>query len=361
MPPIWTHRHENVPIMPNHTSAAFGHIIYSFGGYTLADFNNQRPMVVHSLDTNTLEWSSVPCAYDSVDDIPFNRFGHTVIADGHIIYLWGGKREEGGRETISNVLFAFNCQTLKWSRPMVSGVVPEARAYHSATVCGRKIYMFGGRLYEDEEHSQDVYSLDLDTFTWNYIVTHGIPAVGGYCHSLSGIDDTLYVFGGITEKEDTFRFLEEAYGNEIVCLDLRSQTWSRPVTKNSPIGRAGHSAFVIDKCLYIFGGYNEFTLSRHLNDLLMYNPVTRQWTEVSTQGKTPSHRHGPSCHLVNGQLFLFGGTSWCICTDLFILDLAPSLKTLAQLVIIKHDLSTTRLPIRLQKKITDMAQNIVTQ
>src|SRR6185503_1522021 len=104
------------------------------------------PIVVDSFDTNTLEWSSVPYTSDSTDDIPFNRGGHTVVADGHMIYFWGGIDTYG---MIScNVLFAFNSVTLKWSRPKVSGVTPGEHDGHSATVCGRKMYIFGGIEYD---------------------------------------------------------------------------------------------------------------------------------------------------------------------------------------------------------------------
>src|SRR6185503_1965654 len=118
MLPVWTHRLENSLGRVDHASAAVGHIIYSFGGYcTGEDYESKCPIVVNSLDTNTLEWSLVTYTYDSTDDIPFNRCGHTVIADGHMIYLWGGRNYIGN---VCNVLFAFNSLTLEWSRPKVS-------------------------------------------------------------------------------------------------------------------------------------------------------------------------------------------------------------------------------------------------
>ena len=352
MSPIWTHRIENVPTIANHASAAVEHIIYSFGHYTLEDYDRKRPVVVHSLDTSTLEWSSVAYTYDSMDDIPFNRYGHTVIADGNMIYLWGGRNYEHA----CNVFYAFNSLTLKWNRPKVSGITPDARARHSTAVCKRKMYIFGGYEADSERYFQDVHSLDLDTFTWNYIVTDGIPPAGVMSPSLSCIDETLYVFGGRSGKEGPP--YEEVSENSIVCLDLRSLTWSRPVTENAPSGRIGHSAFVFNKCIYIFGGYNdEFPGYSHFNDLHMYNPVAREWTEVSTQAAPPCPRHGQSCHLVKSQLFLFGGMrSFVLLTDLFVLDLAASLETLAKLVIIKHGLSTTHIPARIQKEISDMVK-----
>src|SRR2546421_488736 len=116
MSPIWTPRHVNVPKLFNHTSTAVGHIIYFFGGYFFDDYDGKRPILVQSYNTNTLQCSSISFTYDSLDDVPFNRYGNTVVADGYTIYLWGG----GNFEHACNELFAFNCQTLKWSRPKVS-------------------------------------------------------------------------------------------------------------------------------------------------------------------------------------------------------------------------------------------------
>ena len=129
----------------------------------------------------------------------------------------------------------------------------------------------------------------------------------------------------------------------------------------APFSRKGHSAFVFNKCLYIFGGING-SENRYFNDLHMYNPVTREWTEVSPQGPPASPGHGQSCNLVKSQLFVFGGMSWDWLgfkpTDLFVLDLSPSLKTLAKVAIIKHGLSTKRLPDKLEGEVSDMAGNI---
>src|SRR4029079_10776706 len=135
------------------------------------DYARGRLIIVLSLDTNTLEWSSVRDTTDFKDDVPFNPFGHTVVADGHMIYLWGGKNYTGYNGSGCDELFAFNSLTLKWSRPEVSGDTPDARIGHSATVCGRKMYIFGGFDLISRRYFQDVHSLDLDTFTWNEIVT----------------------------------------------------------------------------------------------------------------------------------------------------------------------------------------------
>lgn len=150
-----------------------------------------------------------------------------------------------------------------------------------------------------------------------------------------------------------------------------TETWSKPETVNSPIGRRSHSAFVYNGQLYIFGGYNGL-LGEHYNDLWCFNPATNVWSRVVTHGKEagcgmgigvgPSPRRRQSCCLIGSKLYLFGGTSPIgessrieypesrlkDQNDLHILDFSSSLETLSKLAIIKHQLDTTYLPASVQ-------------
>ena len=44
---------------------------------------------------------------------PYQRYGHTVIALGDCIYLFGGRNDE----TACNVLYEFNTTNYQWSKP----------------------------------------------------------------------------------------------------------------------------------------------------------------------------------------------------------------------------------------------------
>lgn len=54
--------------------------------------------------------------------------------------------------------------SLVWSKPKVSGSKPSARACHTMSRVGRKLYMFGG--YDGDKCFNDIDILDLDTMTW---------------------------------------------------------------------------------------------------------------------------------------------------------------------------------------------------
>ena len=53
---------------------------------------------------------------------------------------------------------------MEWSIPVPAGVCPSARACHTTTQLGRKLYMFGG--YDGTKCFNDLDVLDLDTMTW---------------------------------------------------------------------------------------------------------------------------------------------------------------------------------------------------
>ena len=52
-----------------------------------------------------------------------------------------------------------------WSKPIISGDVPEARAGHSMTLIGTKLYVFGGN-GDNGVYFNDVTSLDLGLVVW---------------------------------------------------------------------------------------------------------------------------------------------------------------------------------------------------
>lgn len=304
---IWTHHLDNAPKRVNHASAAVDDLIFSFGGYcTGEDYEEKKPIEVHCLNTNILSWCRVQYTHqDNEADVPFNRYGHTVVADGHIVYLWGGRNDESA----CKILFAFNCYKLTWSRPRVSGLIPLSRDGHSAAIHDRKMYIFGGFEDETQRFSQDVHCLDLRTLTWSQIVTMGSAPAWRDFHTLSCIDHCLFVFGGRSDAEGPYHTRQESYDNRVHMLDLKTLTWkTRQSAAGDPIGRRSHSAFVFQKCLYIFGGFHGAETNLHYNDLFKFDPKHKEWSQVVTKGTCPCPRRRQSCAMIGSKLYLFGGT-----------------------------------------------------
>ena len=174
----------------NHAAVAVGDRIFSFGGYCTGDnYKDEKPIDVFVLNTNTYRWTEIKKTNDELEleDWPYQRYGHTVVARGTTCYLFGGRNDEAA----CNLLFTFCTRTLKWSRPEVCGKIPGERDGHSACVIGQYLicpvnylisylmftyfsgdfmYIFGGYEETFERFGQDVYRLDLNTFTWKLMV-----------------------------------------------------------------------------------------------------------------------------------------------------------------------------------------------
>nr|XP_058162743.1 kelch domain-containing protein 3 [Dasypus novemcinctus] len=307
----WTVHLEGGPRRVNHAAVAVGHRVYSFGGYCSGeDYETLRQIDVHIFNAVSLRWTKLPPVRPTVRGqapvVPYMRYGHSTVLIDDTVFLWGGRNDTEGA---CNVLYAFDVNTHKWSTPRVSGTVPGARDGHSACVLGRTMYIFGGYEQLADCFSNDIHKLDTSTMTWTLICTKGNPARWRDFHSATMLGSHMYVFGGRADRFGPFHSNNEIYCNRIRVFDTRTEAWlDCPPTPVLPEGRRSHSAFGYNGELYIFGGYNA-RLNRHFHDLWKFNPVSFTWKKIEPKGKGPCPRRRQCCCIVGDKIVLFGGTS----------------------------------------------------
>jgi len=375
---FWTVCLDGGPRRVNHAAVTVGERVYSFGGYcTGEDYKEARPMDIYVLQTATLRWFAMPLPTDSKsDNVPFQRYGHTAVAHGNCAYIWGGRNDLHA----CNKLYCYDTVTGRWTRVVTTGQTPRARDGHSACVINNRMYIFGGYEEDFDRFTQDVHALDFETMTWYYVVTKSTPPKWRDFHSACAIGHYMYIFGGRGDRQGPYHSPDEDYCNQIMYLDTASRTWHTPKTLGSPpSGRRSHSAFVYKGQLYIFGGYNGLN-NCHYGDMYKYDPLSTRWTIVKIWGKGPCARRRHGCCMVGDKLYIFGGTSpypsgvqpppslmlhmqdgidpsLMDHNDLYVLDFAPTLKTLCKMVIIKHGLDASCLPYELRWEIGVMTTN----
>lgn len=377
----WTVHLEGGPRRVNHAAVVVTDKIYSFGGYcTGENYHKRRPMDIHILNTANFRWCALPLPRHNDPQwscVPYQRYGHTAVAYGDKIFVWGGRNDEAA----CNILFCFDTSSLQWSCPQVSGMIPGARDGHSACIIDHCMYVFGGFEEEIDRFSQDVHALDLRTMKWRYVIAQGEPPSYRDFHSATTLGHRMYIFGGRGDLNGPYHSQEEVYCSDIMYLDTFTGRWHRPVTSgNVPMGRRSHSAFVYQDYLYIFGGYNGLC-DEHFNDLYRFSAERNEWCIVQTHGRPPSKRRRQSCLVVGDKVFLFGGTSPfpghhpCYLqelddghaegldtklmdhNDMHILDFAPSLRTLCMLVVIQYRLDQLWLPEDIKMELHAMTTN----
>lgn len=367
----------------NHAAVAIGDKIYSFGGYcTGEDYETRLPIDVHVLDTISLRWRLLPIPdkrYSPLPasgnpTIPYQRYGHTAVAYGDSAYIWGGRNDTDGA---CNVLFVFNTVLRIWGNVETNGSAPGARDGHSACVISKKMYIFGGYEEAIERFSDDIYSFDFETRTWAYVRARGTPARWRDFHTAVGMGKYMYVFGGRSDQGGNMFTNVEFYCNKIQAFDTMSNSWFEPVSHGlTPTGRRSHSVFTYNNCIYIFGGYNG-QHDLHFKDIFKFDTTTYKWSLVNVRGTGPCARRRQCCCKIGTKVYLFGGTSptsqpsvdteeeevgLMDLSDLHVLDLEPSLKTLAKLAVLDYKLDTSCLPRDISWELAAMTTpNVITR
>ena len=308
------------------------HKVYSFGGYIYGSVLPQ--MDVHVFNTVSLrcrKLTPVMTGRDSLE-VPSARLWHTAVLIEDIVYIWGGCHKE-----LCNILYAFDVDTHRWFKPLVSGTVPEPRYCHSACVLRKVMYVYGGCL--DDGDSNQIYKLDTNTMVWTLLDTSGIKS---FPHSATIIGTRMFVFDG-----------RLCVGNSIRVFDTETNSWMNTRSAELPLkGRWYHGAFSYNGELYIFGGRCS---EQDLNDLWKFNPETFSWNQVEPKGKRLPTMSKMCCCMVGDRIVLIDRLN--APDDLYILDLSPSLKTLCKLAVIQYHLEQAELPHDIRWELRAMTAN----
>jgi hypothetical protein len=172
-----------------------------------------------------------------------------------------------------------------WKCPSVRGEGPEAREGHSATLVGKRLFVFGGcgksSGINEEIYYNDVYIFNTETFVWKRAVTIGNPPSARDSHSCSSWKNKLVVIGG----EDGHDY----YLSDVHILDTDTLIWKELNTSGQLLTpRAGHVTVSLGRNFFVFGG---FTDAQNLyDDLYVLDVDTCIWSKVLTMGEGPSAR-----------------------------------------------------------------------
>ncbi|MBN3292068.1 KLDC3 protein, partial [Polypterus senegalus] len=184
---------------------------------------------------------------------------------------------------------------LRWTVHLEGG---PRRVNHAAVSVGHKVYSFGG--YCSGEDYETLRQIDVHVFNAVSLRWTKLPPVRTsgreharevpymrYGHTAVLVDDTIYVWGG---RNDT-----EGACNVLYAFDVNNHKWFTPrISGTVPGARDGHSACVLGKCMYIFGGYEQL-VNNH------------KWFTPRISGTVPGARDGHSACVLGKCMYIFGG------------------------------------------------------
>lgn len=251
------------------TATLYNNSVFVFGG--TRDSTYFGDLIEYRLDADM--WQQVACRTRT---IPRKRHGHAMAVDADVGYVFGGCLKSG----YLNDFWAFDFTGRIW-REIVADVggdnVPEARAHHSVTCFGGKVFVFGG--YNGVRCLSDlwIYCDVGEVFgfgDWRQIVTSAeSPQPGPRMNHGSCVlcDGRVYIFGGsnwrYTNELWTFDAnrvtLSYTSSNEAACQSLWELLPSKGVVP-CPRALCAVTAEVDKGTIFVFGGMNDRS---KLNDM----------------------------------------------------------------------------------------------
>jgi len=299
-PEVKSKGHDHVPgPRAAHSCNLVGTRLYVFGGWNGKKGLND----LHVLDTETMEWSS-PTVTGTA---PTTRNNHATFVVGTKLYVHGG--HDGSKWLADLHMLDTATEEHRWSIPVVAGKPPSARACHTTTRLGRKLYMFGG--YDGSKCFNDLDVLDLDTMTWIQPRVSGQLPQARNAQTVTVVGKRLFLFGGHSGNKHL---------RDLNVLDTETMTWTQPEASGvPPPGLRGHTANLIGQKVFLFGGYDGRGRS---NDLYLLDTETMAWEHPPQSEFTPGGRQRhTACVVGNKKLIVLGGFDgfkWL--NDLHVLD-----------------------------------------
>ncbi|KAF8499855.1 hypothetical protein F5888DRAFT_1888794 [Russula emetica] len=205
-------------------------------------------------------------------------------------------------QVLDDSLYLLNLVSREWTRILVNGPGPGGRFYHTMTLVGSKLFVFGGRTAK--ERLNDIWGLDLDCLNSNPFWESYEPAPGNEkplprsSHVSVTTGDRIIIFGGY-DGQHVF--------NDTWSFNISTRKWTElQCTGSIPFPRAAHAAVLVGDVMYVFGGR---AIDRtNLGDLAAFNLLTQRWTAFQDIGPSLS---GRSCHAMacdGTRVFVLGGT-----------------------------------------------------
>ncbi|KAG8437942.1 hypothetical protein GDO86_008580 [Hymenochirus boettgeri] len=219
--------------------------------------------------------------------VPSARWGQALCpVDYQTVILIGG---QGARmQFCKDSMWKLNTEMNLWSpaEAITDGPSPEARTGHTAIFDpdSSRIYVFGGS--KNRKWFNDVHILDTKTWRWRNVEAQGKVPPLSY-HSCSLFRGELFVFGGVFPRPNPE---PDGCSNSLYIFDPQHEIWYQPIVLGKmPTPRSGHSACLLGRELYIFGGWDTPVC---YSDLHVLDLGLMEFSPVDVQGCLPT----PRCH-----------------------------------------------------------------
>ncbi|XP_044125852.1 kelch domain-containing protein 4 isoform X2 [Bufo gargarizans] len=229
------------------------------------------------------------------------------------------KRSKKDETFLYNELYVYNIKKNGWSKVDIPNPPPRRCAHQAAAVpqAGGQLWVFGGEFASPDGdqfyHYKDLWVLHLNTKTWEQIKSPGGPS-GRSGHRMVYVKRQLIVFGGFHESTRDYICY-----NDVYTFNLDTFTWSKiSPSGTGPSPRSGCQLTTTqDGSIVIYGGYSKQRVKKdvdkgtvHTDMFLLKMEAADKWTwsRLNPSGVKPTPRTGFSMAVgPNNRSVLFGG------------------------------------------------------
>ena len=157
---------------------------------------------------------------------PSDRSTPAVGAIGSEIFVFGGVKDDFQTKvnTFYDDLYRFDTRTAVWEQLRPSGPLPPPRAFAASVgdERARRVYVYGGAhygpMFANFVAYDDLWAYARDANAWTQLQATNAGPSGRSRPNIWLIDETLYVFGGVTSTFETL--------NDLWAYDLPTNTWT---------------------------------------------------------------------------------------------------------------------------------------
>ncbi|XP_072936955.1 F-box only protein 42 [Epargyreus clarus] len=228
----------------------------------------------------------------STDIVPTitKRFSHAACILENNMYIFGGCTTNA---TSFNDLWRFDLSKRQWVRPLATGTYPVPKAYTSMVHYKDCLIVFGGwtypslsQYYQTVTMFNDIHFYCVNTHKWILVTaTNPPPPMAGHSACIKG--DEMVVFGGLVMS--AAQNYQIQCSNDIWVLDISTFSWRKQnTTKPRPSPRYAQSLIHLDDDrLMLLGGvqtlHNRFVYSDCW--ILTMKGPTWTWKEIAVKNK----------------------------------------------------------------------------
>ncbi|XP_033836080.1 attractin-like protein 1 [Periophthalmus magnuspinnatus] len=305
----------------SHQAVLHQGLMWVVGGYS---FNYSNYHMLLNYDLGSSRWDMV-----AVGSGPLYRYGHSLALHQDDLYMFGGKLEQGAAN-VTDELWVFNIPRRVWTplSPAPGPLCPlEGHSAHMVTrEDGQTVMLVFFGYSPVYGYLNEVQEYHIGEKSWRVLSSRGALVQGGYGHSSVYDQDCgcVFVHGGYkTQGHNKFGLVDHLYRYHV-----HSRTWW--ILKESGLARYLHSMVLLSGTLLVFGGntHNDTSLSNGAKcfsaDFLSYDIACDQWTVLPTPSlPLDAQRFGHSTVVSNGSMYIFGGFSGVLLSDVLVYT-APS-------------------------------------